>query len=229
MSALSPSQARLALVAVTDAAVAESSRLVSADAAQTRQALFDVVPSTIAYYSDGSSALAADYYDDLRQDAAAPGRFRAEPVVNLRWGNPKTEEKIRTGILWSVQPLLAETPDLLLAKSRVGEVVQIETARPFRDTITTNRRRDPAAAGWQRVAHGGACKFCQFLAGRGVIYKESSARFASHPGCGCGARVVFLGQPGEEASVMQYVASKRRAGRTPEQRKAINELLASMP
>jgi len=226
--ALSPSQARLALVAVTDAAVAESSRLVSADVTQTRQALFDVLPSTIAYYSDGSSALAADYYDDLREDAAAPGRFRADPVVNLRWGHPVGEEKVRAGILWSVQPLLAEVPDLALASSRVGEVVQLEAARPFRDTITTNRRRDPAAAGWQRVTSGG-CKFCRFLAGRGEVFRESSARFASHPNCKCTAVPVFHGQPGEEVDVLKYVASKRRASRTPEQRQAIRELLASMP
>ena len=228
MTALSPSQARLALVAVTDAAVVKASQFVTQDAAQTRQALFDVIPSTIAYYSDGSSALAADYYDDLREDASAPGRFRADPVVNLRWGG-QGEEKIRTGILWSVQPLLAEVPDLLLSQSRVGEVVQLETARPFRDTITTNRRRDPAAAGWQRVASGSACKFCRFLAGRGEVFRESSARFASHPKCGCTARPVFHGQPGDEVDVLKYVASKRQSGRTPEQRQAINELLASMP
>ena len=225
MAALSPSQARLALVAVTDAAVATASRVVSVDAAQTRQALFDVIPSTIAYYSDGSSALAADYYDDLRADASAPGRFRADPVVNLRWGNPATEEKIRTGILWSVQPLLAEVPDLLLASSRVSEVVQLETARPFRDTITTNRRRDPESVGWQRVASGG-CKFCRMLAG-GAVYKESTARFASHPHCGCSAMPVFQGHPGEEANVLQYVASQKT--RTPKQRQQLREYLASMP
>ena len=204
----------------------EASQLVSQDAAQTRQALFDVIPSTIAYYSDGSSALAADYYDDLREDAAAPGRFRADPVVNLRWGHPQGEEKIRTGILWSVQPLLAEVPDLLLATSRIGEVVQLETARPFRDTITTNRRRDPEATGWQRVASAG-CKFCRMLAGRGAVYKESTARFASHPHCGCSAVPVFQGQPGEEASVMQYVASQKT--RTPKQRQQLRDYLASMP
>jgi len=214
-------------VAVTDAAVAKASQFVSADAAQTRQALFDVVPSTIAYYSDGSSALAADYYDDLRADASAPGRFRADPVVNLRWGNPQGEEKIRRGILWSVQPLLAEVPDLLLATSRVGEVVQLETARPFRDTITTNRSHDPASVGWQRVA-GTGCKFCRMLAGRGAVYKESTARFASHPHCGCSAVPVFHDGAGPEANTLQYVASLRRSSRTPAQRQQLRDYLASM-
>jgi hypothetical protein len=227
MAALRPEQARLALVAVTNAAVTEASQLVSQNAAQTRQALFDVIPSTIAYYSDGSSALAADYYDDLRQDASAAGRFRADPVVNLRWGG-QGEEKIRTGILWAVAPLLDEVPDQALSVSRVGDVVQLETARPFRDTITTNRRRDPSAVGWQRVAAGG-CKFCRFLAGRGEVYRESSARFASHPHCRCTAVPVFHEHQGDEVDVLKYVASKRRASRTPKQRQEIRELLASMP
>ena len=87
--------------------------------------------------------------------------------------------------------------------------MQLETARPYRDTITTNRQRDPEAAGWRRVASGG-CSFCRRLASRGAVYRHDTTRFASHTICHCIAPPVFKGgDPGEEASVVQYVASKR--------------------
>lgn len=217
---MTPEQARQGLILITNQAVAVTRSLVTPNADATRVALEAATPEIVAYYSDGSSALAADHYDDMRLAANPSRSYFAEPVVNLR------EEKIRTGVLWAVEPLYAPEPDLSLVNSRIGEVVQYETANPFRDTITTNTRRDPAAVGWQRLAAGG-CKFCSMLAGRGAVYKQSTAHFASHPNCSCTAAPVFDGQPGEEASVMQYVASKRT--RTPSQKQALRDYLASLP
>lgn len=216
----SPDEARRALVLVTDTAVRDATKLIGANADRTRDALLAATPEIVAYYSDGTAALAADHYDDMRATANAPGRYTAEPVVRLR------EEKIRTGALWSVEPLYRPEPDLVLAASRIAEIVHLETARPFRDTITTNSRRDPASVGWQRIA-GGGCKLCSMLAARGAVYKQSTAHFATHPSCKCSAAPVFDGQPGEEASVMQYVASQRT--RTPQQKQALRDYLAAMP
>lgn len=216
----SPEQARRALVLVTGTAVRDAIRLVGTNPDRTRDALVAATPDIVAYYSDGTAALAADHYDDLRAAADAPGRYTAEPVVRLR------EEKIRTGALWAVEPLYRPEPDRALAIQRISDVVQYETARPFRDTITLNTRRDPASVGWQRVTSGSSCKFCSMLAGRGAVYRAASARFASHPGCDCAAAPVFDGQPGREASVMQYVASQRK--RTPRQQQALRDHLAAM-
>lgn len=217
----SPEEARQALVLVTATASSTATDLVAARAPDaTRDRLLIAAPEIVTYYSDGSAALAADHYDDLRATANAPGRYTAEPVVRLR------EEKIRTGVLWSVEPLYRPEPDEVLAASRIAEVIQYETARPFRDTITTNTRRDPAAVGWQRIT-GGGCKLCSLLAGRGAVYKESTARFATHPSCKCSAAPVFDDTAGPEASVMQYVASQRK--RSPQQQQRLREALAAMP
>lgn len=216
----SPEQVRRALVLVTTAAVADTTRLVSASAARTTAALLAATPEIVAYYSDGSAALAADHYDDLRASANAPGRYAAEPIVRLR------EDKIRIGTMWAVEPLNRPEPDRLLALSRLADVVQLEAARPFRDTITTNTRRDPASVGWQRISAGG-CKLCSMLASRGAVYKQATAHFATHPSCKCSAAPVFDGQPGEEASVMQYVASERE--RSPAQQQQLRDYLAAMP
>lgn len=179
------------------------------------------VPALIAYYSDGTAALAADHYDDLRDAANASGKFTAEPIVDLR------EEKIRRGVLWAVGPLALDEPDAVLAEERLTQIVQLESVRPFRDTILDNQQRDPAAVGWQRQTSGQGCKFCRMLAGRGAVYRETTARFACHPHCSCSASPVFDGNAGPEASVLQYVASQRR--RTPSQRQALRDYLARLP
>lgn len=210
-------ESRAALTLVTGAAVATVTRLLGSltgSPESQRSDLLDGVPSIISYYSDGSSALAADFYDDERERAAARGLFTAEPVVLDRW------EKVGRALAWATQPLLTGDGD---TPGRLAEVVQLETARPYRDTITTNRRRDPEAVGWRRVTHGG-CNFCQMLAGRGAVYREDTARFASHGHCGCTAQPVFRGEPGEEADVVQYAASKRRP--TDADRKRVRAYLA---
>ena len=197
-------ESRAALTVVTGAAVNAVQQLLgsltgSPDA--VRSDLLSAVPEVIGYYADGSSALAADFYDDERDRASARGGFTAEPVVLDRW------EKVGRALAWATQPLVEGDGDV---PARLAEVVQIEAARPYRDTITTNRQRDPEAVGWQRVSAGG-CSFCRMLASRGAVYRAETARFASHTNCHCTAQPVFKGNdPGDEASVIQYVASKRR-------------------
>jgi hypothetical protein len=182
---------------------------------QQRAILLEAVPGLIGYYSEGSSALAADFYDDERERAAPPKLYIAEPVILDR------TVKIRSAVAWASKPLFDD--DRELASSRLAEVVQLETARPYRDTITTNRRRDPSAVGWRRVSNGG-CKFCVMLAAKGAIFSDETARFASHTNCKCTAQPVFSTNDfGEEASAMQYMASSRR--RTPEQQANLREYL----
>lgn len=201
---LTAGESRRALRLLTSSAVAASWQVLhslTGTPEVQRASLLDVVPGIIGYYSEGSSALAADFYDDERARTAARRRFVAEPVILARG------EKIGRAIAWASRPLFGEPGDVT---DRLAEVVQLETARPYRDTITTNRRRDPEAAGWRRIASGG-CPFCRMLAERGAVYRAETARFASHPNCHCTAQPVFRGEPGEEASVVQYAASKRRA------------------
>lgn len=62
-----------------------------------------------------------------------------------------------------------------------------------RDTILATTAADSQAVGWERVASGNACAFCQMLAGRGAVYTEDSGDFASHDGCNCSAEPVYRG------------------------------------
>lgn len=218
MPTASESKAALQLVtgAAVTAAVTALGRL-SGPPEQQRAVLLEAVPGIISYYSDGSSALAADFYDDERERAAPPKLYLAEPVIEDR------VVKIRRGVAWAADPLFLDEPDLGASAQRLADVVNLETARPYRDTILTNRKRDPSAAGWRRVTNGG-CRLCRMLADRGAVYIDTTARFAAHPSCKCTAQPVFSNEDyGDEANVMQYMASRRK--RTSEQQEALREYL----
>jgi hypothetical protein len=215
---LTASDSKAALTLVTSAAVNTVTALLgraSGSAEQKRALLLDGVPEVIAYYSAGSSALAADFYDDERERAAPPKLYIAEAVIVDR------AEKIRRAVAWASDPLFAGDP--ATTAGRLADVVQLESARPFRDTVLTNRRRDPSAVGWRRVTNGG-CKLCVMLASRGAVYSDQTARFATHTNCKCTAQPVFSSNDyGEEANALQYVASRKR--RTPEQQANLREYL----
>jgi hypothetical protein len=212
-------ESKAALSLVIGEAVASVRALLSGASGspeQQRALLLEAAPEVVGYYSLGSSALAADFYDDERERQAAPKLYVAEPVVVDR------TEKLRRAVAWAADPLFSGDP--VGAESRLAEVVNLETARPYRDTILTNRRRDPSAVGWRRVARGESCKFCHMLADRGAVYLDKTVRFAAHTSCKCTAQPVFSSSDyGDEASVMQYVASKKR--RTPEQQARLREYL----
>ena len=213
-------ESRAALELVADAAVVTAQELLTqtlGEPVEVRRAtLLAGVPAIVSEYQDGSAALAVDFYEEERERAAVRSPFTPELVVVDR------TVKLRRAVAWSADPLFDD--DELAAGERLAQVVQIEAARPYRDTITQNRRRDPASAGWTRVPNPGACRFCRFLAAKGAVYKRDSALFAAHTTCKCSAAPVFKGgEQGPEATVEQYIASKRR--RTPEQQAALRNWL----
>lgn len=217
-----PLETRRALKLVTGSAVTSALRLLALPGTPNvqRGLLLEQIPELIGLYTDGSSALAADFYEDERNLAQAVGRYTPELVIVDRG------EQIGRGIAWSTEPLFSG--EVALAETRLAQVVQLQVARPFRDTVTANTAQDPASVGWKRITVGG-CKFCRLLASRGAVYKEATARFAAHPSCSCTAAPVFssTGETGPEADVMQYVASQR--SRTPQQQQQLRDYLASIP
>lgn len=185
-----------------------------------RLQLLDTAPGVTAYYSEGSAALAADFYDDARSAARATGSFAAQPVILDR------TVKIRRGIAWASEPLSIN--DEAAAIARLTEILTTELRRPYRDTVLTNRLRDPAAVGWRRLASPGACKFCRMLADRGTVYRQSTATFAAHENCGCTAAPVFGKEDvGPEADALQYAVSKRRP--TAAAKRRLKEFLDGIP
>jgi hypothetical protein len=124
--------------------------------------------------------------------------------------------EIETDIEAETAKILAEIEVMLEAE------VQKQVAAGFRDTVTENTNDDPDAAGWQRFARTGACKFCLMLSERGGVYTQTTARFAAHTNCHCVVGPCY-DPTAPRASVLQYVASQRT--RTPEQRAKLREYL----
>lgn len=181
-----------------------------------RLQLLDTLPDVVGFYSEGSAALAADFYDDARVGVA--GSYAATPVLLDR------TVKIRRGVAWASEPLSIDDDEL--AAARFAKLMRSEMARPYRDTILTNQKQDPAAVGWKRITRGSAsCSFCRMLAARGAVYRKDTATFAAHDDCMCTAAPVFKGGAiGPEASTVQYMASKRR--RTPKEKAFLRDYLA---
>jgi hypothetical protein len=72
--------------------------------------------------------------------------------------------------------------------------MQRRIANVSRYTVAESSVADPGATGWQRVG-AGSCAFCRMLIGRGAVYTEAGADFASHDHCNCSAVPAFGGQP----------------------------------
>lgn len=193
---------------------------VSGSPTARRAALLNSVPEIIGYFSEGSAALAVDFYEEERERAGVRDRsFVTSLVVDDR------TVKIRRGVAWAADPLFSDEEEV--AAARLAEIVQLETARPYRDTILANRRADPQAVGWRRNASGSACAFCRMLADRGAVYRQATVRFAAHPNCYCTAQPVFRdNDPGTEVGVIQYVASRR--SKTPAQRAQLRAYLSAV-
>lgn len=216
----SADESKAALTLVTRAAVETAQEILAVTSGSPearRAALLDTVPTAIGYFAEGSAALAADFYDEERARAGVRQTFTSELTLLDR------TVKIRRGIAWSAEPLTLDDVDA--ANARLAQVVQLETARPYRDTILGNRRRDPAAVGWTRIASPTACGFCRLLASKGAVFRQATARFAAHDGCDCTAAPVFKGgEMGPEADALQYIGSKRR--RTPAEKVALRDAVA---
>lgn len=228
----SPEEVRAGLTIVTAAAAAEVATIAQAgsNASEVRNALLVAVPIIVADYADGSSALALDWYEELRE-AASPRRSFTPRIVRTI-----TDDDSRTAVALATEALREEPADLESVLDSVvvtisGSVVEL-VATDFRTTMTENAIADPAAEGWRRYARPEACKFCKMLADRGAVYSASTARFAAHGAVMAGNRkggnCMCLAGPSfdpdaPKASAMQYVASRRK--RTPKQRAELREYL----
>ncbi|MGW3545888.1 VG15 protein [Nocardia niigatensis] len=165
------------------------------NAPDMRAALMDILPALIDTYGSAAAAFAADWYDNLAEEAELPARFTAVPAELTSTGAESLAG-------WTTSALFSEVPtrgaaqlNFDLARSRLTGGLQLRIANAARDTITGSSIADPRADGWQRVASGGGCGFCQMLAGRGTVYRKATVDFASHDHCGCTAVPAWGGRP----------------------------------
>lgn len=230
--ATAPDRVRIGLVTVTSAATADTRAVATAgrSPSEIRAALFEAVPLIVGSYVDGSSALALDWYDEIREESPARRAYVPRPFAVVREDEIAASVAYSTSDLYDLEqgPARAVTPARLAVATETSlqllePAVHKEVAAGFWDTMTQNSVADPDAVGWQRFARSGACKFCLMVAGRGAIYSEGTVHFAAHKNCSCVVGPSF-DPDAPKASVMQHVASSKK--RTPEQRAQLREYLS---
>lgn len=181
---------------------------------QAKEALVNTLPDLAKTYRLASATVAADWYDELRDGAGITRRFSAlVPDVTAVDAEPLAK--------WGVGPLYSSAPDWVSARSLIEGGLQRLIADAARDTVRESSIEDPEARGWQRETSGG-CEFCELLAGRGVVYSEASADFASHNNCLCYAVPAFDGEP---KPVQPYTPSLRES--TPADRARVRDYIAA--
>lgn len=143
-------------------------------------ALHDVLPALIDQYGLAAAALAANWYDDLRDRRGIGGTFTAAPA-----DVPDVGAHALVG--WAA----ATAADYPSFQTLIAGGAQRRVANFARLTVMDSSVTDPKARGWMRVGDGNTCEFCAMLLGRGAVYSEASADFAAHDHCGCVAVPAF--------------------------------------
>lgn len=169
-------------------------RMVAAGAS-AEVALRDLLPAIIEEYGVAGGAMAADWYDALRDKAGARGHFSAFPVA-------ASDRGAQSLIGWA----LDEASSDVALQALVAGGVQRRIADHVRQTLIGSALADPGADGWQRVGDGSSCPFCSMLIGRGAVYGEDTVDFGAHDNCGCSVTPAFSGQP---RPVREYKRSAR--------------------
>jgi hypothetical protein len=144
-----------------------------------REELIGFTPVLVAYYGDVAGTVAADWYDEARAAEQVAGRFRAAIAAAVAADVVQATVRRAAGHLFTDAPAL--TLDALVPPA---EQYALDAGRR---TVVEATRADPAAVGWRRVTGGSPCEFCEMLAGRGGVYREETASFASHKHCACTA------------------------------------------
>lgn len=153
---------------------------------RVRDALLEFVPFLTAQYGEIAAAIAADWFDQLRIQAAQDGLFRMVGAA-ARFRSvlaPVTPADVmQRQVRFGAQHLFTDDPEQTLVFLR-GET-QKYVLQPGRDTITQNSARDRVAKGWRRVVRAGGCDWCHKLSSRGAVFKESTVAFDAHHDCNC--------------------------------------------
>lgn len=135
------------------------------------EALALVLAEVTDRYGAASAALAAEWFEELREGAGVGGSFRAGAAAL-----PSTE-RLEVLARWGVGPLFGADPDPVTALSLVSGGLARQVLGVGRDTLMESIAADPASPRYARHASANACAFCAMLATRGPVYwSEASAR-----------------------------------------------------
>lgn len=168
----------------------------AADSAAVADVIVTYVPVITDRYGLAAATLAADWYEDVREQAEVAGYFQAVMA------KAPTQGRYESMAAW------ASGKDAV--EELVSGGVQRILANMHRQTVMRSAWADPQAKGWARFGSGGSsCPMCNMLITRGGVYGKDTALFATHDHCDCGAGPIWKGSAGAR-QVAAYKASTRR-------------------
>ena len=140
-----------------------------------------------------SAGLASQYVRAIREANGLPPAVKVALVKSLNVEQFTNSLRVVSVVAAKNSATAGVAPDVAMANA----LTQTEGAMSRmvldagRETVIQTVSNDPDAYGYQRVVGGGACNFCQMLAGRGDVYSKDTADFESHDHCGCTAEPVY--------------------------------------
>ena len=148
---------------------------------EVRALVLDSVAAVVQQYGEVAGTVGADLFDELRAEAGARGRWRAE--LPPGW----TDRQIRSELVGAISKYRKEefTSDALYSSLRnpVDKLVLGQGRRAIAFNVSKDRRGGPA---WAKVPVGKTCAWCLMIASRGpVFYSERSANKTFHGHCDC--------------------------------------------
>lgn len=192
----------------------------SGDPKRLAKAVRAFVPELTTTYATATTALSADWYDNLRDEAAASAAFTAATLAA-----PDVSE-VQDNLGYVLAPLFngvapeVAPEEMFKHLSALTEGVVVTSDR---QTVRANMALDKAGPRYARHASANACAFCRMLATRGADYRSegSATRVVLsrkrntrkvgekyHDNCRCIAVPVWGSKVYEEAP---YVADWREA------------------
>lgn len=192
--------------------------------ADLREQVIEVMEAVCGASSDAAAALAADFYDEVRE--AQTGAALGAEAAALR--SPEATAKAVRAL---VQIVVDGRPWERFV-SQLQDRADYEVKRSAGECIKANAARDPLRPKWARVPSGAeTCGFCLMLASRGFAYaSESSASEKAegghyHPNCDCRVVVSFNGSDIEGYDPDELYRQWKRGERDREMRKQIRQFL----
>lgn len=171
--ATAPETYRRAQAALSSRAVADLRkvwpRLLTMSPDKTAEALALVLAEVTDKYGSASAAIAAEWFEEMRDTAGMAGSFRASAAAM-----PSTE-RLEVLARWGVGPLFGASPDPVTALHMVSGGLSRQVLGAGRDTLMQSIASDPASPRYARHASANACAFCALLATRGAVYTSQSA------------------------------------------------------
>lgn len=203
----SPEEMRAATMALSERAKealrAFFATLDLSDPEAARDALLAFVPVLVAEYGEMAAVLAADWYEEQREEAGIDSPF----VVALAVAVPAA--LLIRAVRFSAAHLWTDQPSGMLAY--LTGTVQKYTLKPYRDTIVLNSDKDTEASGWYRKTRPGACQYCRDLSGEGMVYESKKrASFLAHDNCHCIAVPAFGNNRGTATAAMYKASAQTR-------------------